>query len=139
MRKDQVLITLCLGYIGGVLAGSFFVVAWWMVILFLTLGIALTAVFFRGKVFLLTALFAIFVYGIFSVTQSLNQFRAENMQGQAVSGIARVVNDPEEKSFYRSVVLRMESCASEYCPREKILWQAPLASETVFGARVSFA
>lgn len=138
MRKDQILLAACLLYIGGVFVGSFFVVVWWMIFLCGAFLAVLSLAFARQHTFLIVLFFVTFSFGTFSVTKSLDQFREGNMQGGMISGIARVVNDPEEKSFYRSVVLRMQSCESEYCPREKILWQAPLAAEAVFGSRVIF-
>jgi competence protein ComEC len=139
MRKDRVLFLMCLLYISGVFAGSFFVVAWWMIILFLALLVALATASFYKNVFLFILFCAVFVYGIFSVTNSLDKLRGENMRSAVVSGTARVINDPEEKNFYHSVILRMESCESAYCPREKILWRAPLFTDAVFGARVAFS
>jgi competence protein ComEC len=61
------------------------------------------------------------------------------MRAGEVSGIVRVVSDPEEKSFYRQAIIRMESCENEYCPREKILWQAPRTMEIVPGERIAFS
>lgn len=139
MRKDQVLLAVCLLYIGGVFAGSFFVAVWWTIFLFGAFLAMLSLIFARQYIFLCTLFFAVFYLGIFSVTQSLDRFNEDNMHASEVSGIARVVSDPEEKSFYRVVVLRMQSCDGEYCPREKILWTAPIATEAVFGTRVNFS
>jgi competence protein ComEC len=138
MRKDQILLVACLLYIGGVFAGSFFVAAWWIVFLCGAFLMVLSLVFARRRIFLVMLFFVMFSLGIFSVTKSWDQFREGNMRGGMVSGVARVINDPEEKGFYRAVVLRMQSCESEYCPREKILWQAPIATEVVFGSRANF-
>lgn len=137
MRKDKVFFLLCLLYISGVLVGSFFVVAGWTIFLWGALCLAFSLALSRRHIFLLVFSFTAFIFGIFSVIHSLEQFREGNMHEGEVSGIARAVNDPEEKSFYRSVVLRLESCDSEYCPREKILWQVPLITEMTFGTRVS--
>jgi competence protein ComEC len=137
MRKDQILFVACLLYISGVFVGSFFVVAGWTIFLLGALCLTFSLVLSRQHIFLLVFFFAVFVTGIFSITHSLEQFREGNMRESEVSGIARVANDPEEKSFYRSVVLRLESCDSAYCPREKILWQAPLITEMTFGTRVN--
>lgn len=139
LRKDQVFLLTCLGYIGGVFAGSFFVVSGWI----LFLGTAVWGAFFvtfpRKSIFLLFFPFGLFLFGTFSVTQSLEHFREENMRMNEVSGIARVVSDPEEKSFYNQVVIRMETCESGQCPSEKVLWQAPKTASVVSGARVSFS
>jgi competence protein ComEC len=137
MRKDKILFAVCFLYISGVFVGSFFAVARWEIFLFLALWLTFSFTLTRGYTVLFCFLPIVFVLGIFSVTRSLEQFRGGNMREGKVSGIARVVNDPEEKNFYHSVALRLESCDGEYCPREKILWQAPLITEMTFGTRVS--
>ncbi len=139
MRKDQVFFTACLGYIGGVFAGSFFMAEWWAIFLLCAFLIACAAVFPRRNIFALFFPLILFAFGIFSVTGSLNQFREDMLHAGEVSGIARIVNDPEEKKFYRQVVIRMESCENKYCPQEKILWQASLAADAVPGTRLKFA
>lgn len=139
MRKDQIFLLACLGYIGGVFAGSFFVVVWWVILLLFAVWIALVSAFPRKHILLLAFPLALFSFGMFSVADSSEKFREENMHAKEVSGVARVVNDPEERSFYRQAILRMEACDNEYCPQEKILWQSPRTSAIVPGARIAFA
>ncbi|MEK9151543.1 MAG: ComEC/Rec2 family competence protein [Patescibacteria group bacterium] len=138
MRKDQIFLLACCGFIGGVFAGSFFVVAWWIIFLSCALLIACVAAFPRKNVFVLFLPLAMFTFGILSVTSSLDQFREDALYVGEVSGIGRVADDPEEKNFYRQVIIRMESCDTAYCPQEKILWQAPRIADIVPGARISF-
>ncbi|MDO8565941.1 MAG: ComEC/Rec2 family competence protein [Candidatus Moranbacteria bacterium] len=139
LMKDQVFLLACLGYIGGVFAGSFFVVPGWMLFLGAALWGALFVTFPRKNIFLLFFPFGLFLFGTFSVTQSLEHFHEENMRMGEVSGIVRVVSDPEEKSFYNQIIIRMETCESEVCPSEKILWQAPKTVAVVSGARMEFS
>lgn len=126
MRKDQVFLLACLGYIAGVFAGSFFVVAWWSIFLACAFLIACAAAFPRKNVLALFLPCAMFAFGAMSIAGSLDQFREDALHIGEVSGIGRVADDPEEKNFYRHVIIRMESCERGHCPREKILWQAPL-------------
>ncbi|MFZ2299986.1 MAG: ComEC/Rec2 family competence protein [Candidatus Moraniibacteriota bacterium] len=138
MRTDQVFLAACLGYIGGVFAGSFFVALWWVILLLCAVFIACAAAFPRRDIAILSFPLALFAFGILSVSGPLDQYREGNMRNGAVSGVGRVVNDPEERDFYRQAVMRMESCGYEYCPQEKILWQAPRTMEIIPGARISF-
>lgn len=139
MRKDQVFLFACLGCIGGVFVGSFFVVSWWIIFLLFAVWVALTIVFPHKDVLLFVFPLVLFAIGVLFVTDSLDRFREGKMHVGEVSGIARIVNDPEERDFYRHVILRMESCESEYCPEEKILWQASRTAAAVPGARVAFS
>ena len=139
MRKDQVFLLVCLGYIGGVFVGSFFVALWWVVFLLCAFLIACAVAFPRKNGVVLFLLLAMFAFGTLSVTSSLGQFREDALHVGEVSGIGRVTDDPEEKSFYRQVIVRMESCDTVYCPQEKILWRASQTTDIVPGARISFA
>lgn len=139
MRKDRIFLLACLGYIAGVFAGSFFVVSWWGIVLVLALWAAVAVAFPQKNILLLLLPLALFSFGVFSVAGALDQFRGDALHIGEVSGIARIVNDPEERNFYRQTILRMESCASGQCPREKILWQAPRTTDIASGVRFSFA
>ena len=138
MHKDQWFFWACVGYIGGVLVGSFFVNMWWVVLLLCALWIAFL-LSFPGKQWVFFGIpLGLFLLGIILVTEKMERFQQDILYGGEVSGIARVVNDPEEKLFYRQSIVRMEACESVYCPREKIVWQTPLAQDAVFGARIAF-
>ena len=139
MRKDQVFLLACLGYIGGVFAGSFFGAVWWVFIVSLACLLAFALAFPRKEQWLLLLPVLLCAAGIFSAERSVQHFRLDNLQGREVSGMARVINDPEEKDFYRHTLIRMESCEYTPCPQEKILWQAPLGSGVVAGVRIAFA
>lgn len=137
MHKDQIVLAVALGYLLGISVGSFFVVSSWIVLIFLAVFIALSFVFPHRKMLFLILPGILFCLGVFSVQDVFSQFREENMRAEAVSGIARVVNDPEEGDVYRHTILWMESCDQEWCPREKILWQAPRVGAIIAGARVA--
>jgi len=139
MRKDQIFLLACLGYIGGVFAGSFFVFLWWGFFLLVALWIAIGMAFPHKKVIVLFVPLAFFVFGIFSIEKALDHFREGNITPTEVSGIVRVVNDPEEKSFFKEVIVEIKSCTSERCPREKILWQAPRTTAITIGAIIDFS
>lgn len=119
--------------------GSFFVFLWWGFFLLVALWIAIGMAFPHKKVIALFVPLAFFVFGIFSIEKAIDHFRDGNILPTEVSGIARVVNDPEEKSFFKEVIVEMKSCTSERCPREKILWQAPRTMEIPIGARINFS
>lgn len=118
--------------------GSFFVVSWWIILLFISLFIAVVAVFPQKKLVVFVVPLGVFVFGIISVQSALEHYREGVLQPKEVSGTFRVVSVPEEKSFYKQVILRGEACLNERCPAEKILWQAPIAMEVGIGARVAF-
>jgi hypothetical protein len=139
MRKDRVFLSALLGYIGGVFVGSFSVVSGWIAFLIFAFWIALILSFPRRNIFFLIFPVTLSIFGIFSAADSLEQFHEEHMRAGAVSGIARVTNDPEERDFYRQTVIRMESCENDPCPQKKILWQAPRTMEIVPGARIAFS
>lgn len=139
MQKDKIVLAAGLGYLAGTFAGSFIAVSAWVIFLLLAGSVALCYVFPQRSIFLLVPFLILFLFGTFSVRDALYQFREENMHAGAVSGIARVISDPEERDFYRRTIIRMESCDQESCPREKILWQAPRMEVVVSGARIVFS
>ncbi|MDP3957222.1 MAG: ComEC/Rec2 family competence protein [bacterium] len=138
MCKDQVFLLALLGYITGVFAGSFFIVSAWVLLLGVALWVAVVMIFPRKNIFLFFFPLTLFLFGVYSVGQSLEHFRVENMQAREVTGTARVISDPAEKSFYNQIVIRMKTCENGTCPSEKILWQAPKTAVIVSGVRVSF-
>ncbi len=139
MSKDQVFLLACLGYIGGVFVGSFFVPSVWSLIFGTAFFIAILIAFPYKKIFLLVIPLAVFFFGIVSAVKSVDHFREGNMHQEEVVGIFRVVSDPEEKSFFRQVIVQTQSCISGNCPREKILWQAPKTMDIVIGANIKFS
>ncbi|MEI8097161.1 MAG: ComEC/Rec2 family competence protein, partial [Candidatus Moraniibacteriota bacterium] len=139
MRKDQIFLLACLGYIGGVFVGSFFIFLWWTFLLVVALWMATVLAFSQKKIITLFVPLLFFACGIFSIEKSLNHFREGNIVLLLVSGTARVVNDPEEKSFFKEIIVKMESCKEPICPQEKILWQAPRTTEIVIGSRINFS
>src|SRR3989344_5638060 len=141
LRKDQVFLLVCLGYIGGVFAGSFFMPPEWLAWGMAALLAAVATVFPRKNLFIGAVPLAAFMLGVWGATDTLARFQAERIsQGEGeVTGVARVVNDPEDKERYQEVVVKMLSCASDRCPQEKILWQAPRIAPLAFGARVSLS
>lgn len=139
LRKDQVFLLACLGYIGGVFVGSFFVVPSWMLFLGAAVWVMTVATFPRKNILFLFFPVTLFLLGVLSIRGSLEHFRVQNMLIGEVSGVARALNDPEEKSFYNQIIIRMEACESSKCPPEKILWQASKTMDVVSGARISFS
>lgn len=138
MRRDQILFWSFLSFMGGTAAASFFFLTSGPA-LFLV-GLALTVVFFvvfspktAGILLLFLSLFS---FGSLWTKQSLDSF--EGLETGEVSAEARVIADPEEKSFYTETILKVERCEGERCPEKRILWQAPLTSVYGAGDRFSF-
>lgn len=95
---------------------------------------------FRGRYFL----WGIFVVLIFLTGYGVTRHAVQEVYALpetsfTVQGVARIVREPEEKIWQQEVVVRMESCQKEPCPREKILWRAPLGMPGKRGERLSFA
>src|SRR3989344_4694181 len=87
MRKDQVFLLALLGYIGGVFAGSFFVVSGWMLLLGIAVWGSVAVTFPRKNIFLLLFPLLLFAFCVFSIMQSLEHFHAGNIQAREVSGV----------------------------------------------------
>lgn len=139
MRKDQIFLLACLGYIAGVFAGSFFVFSWWIFFLGAGLLIACTVVFFQKKTLYFIVPVLLIAFGVFSAEQALKQYSEARLQPGEASGTVRVVNDPEDKSFYKHVVVKFVVCDDSRCPQERILWQAPLATDVLAGTALRFS
>jgi competence protein ComEC len=101
--------------------------------------IAFVVVFPYKRILVLFLPFGLFIFGVSSVTVAQEHYRVNALHEGEISGIARVTDDPEEKSFYQQVIVRIESCVSGNCPQEKILWQAPRTVDIVAGAKVSLS
>ncbi|OIP59173.1 MAG: hypothetical protein COZ29_02015 [Candidatus Moranbacteria bacterium CG_4_10_14_3_um_filter_45_9] len=139
MSKDQVFLSACLGYIGGVFVGSFFVPPIWSLILGTAFFIALLIAFPYKKTFFFIIPSILFLSGVVLVAESVDHFREGTLYRGEVVGTFRVVSDPEEKSFFKQVIIQAQSCISGWCPREKILWQAPRTTDIVIGANIAFS
>lgn len=140
MRKDQVFLLACLGVLAGVFGGSFFSLAPWILWMGTALWLALFFSFLRHSLALLFVPIVGFLGGFLITQNALTQWHVgQEKEAPVVAGVARVTNDPEERGFYRETVLRMTECDSDYCPKLKILWRAPLGSGGAPGARLSFA
>lgn len=139
MSQDRIFLLACLGFVFGVFAGSFFVLAWWFLLFFAAFFVALFIAFPYKQMAVLSIPFCLFVFGNISVTNTMNHFRGGTLHQEEVSGIFRVVNDPEEKSFFKQVIVRAESCVSGTCPQEKVLWQAPKTTDIVTGMQIVFS
>ncbi|MGK2849140.1 MAG: ComEC/Rec2 family competence protein [Minisyncoccota bacterium] len=140
MPKDRLLLMLCLAYTGGIFLGSFFPIVWWYVLLASASSCGFIVVFFpRYLLFFLLSMF-VFWGGIFSVSLALNKGETMSIDmNQKVSGMARVVEEPETRSRYQQVIIRMYACDTHSCPDAKILWQAPLTKPFSFGSRIQFS
>lgn len=138
MRRDQFFFFVCLSFIIGVFVGSFFLVFLWEILCFLSLWLVMLFSFPTRRIYASLFFLGVFFLGIFSVQQSLGAIEEKNLPTGEISGIARVVDDPEMKSFSRDIVLKMRSCETSVCPFYKILWHAPINTDILWGARIDF-
>lgn len=140
MEKDTVWYWGLLSLVLGIGYGSFFTVS---AVPFFLLGAAVllaVAIAFRAPMFFWFALFALCVCGgaQYAWAERMNFIRLPEIT-TPVTGVGRVVSDPEERDFYQKVLVRMEDCRSQACPRTDIVWQAPLSFVGRAGMKLSFA
>lgn len=140
MQKDEVFFWSILSFILGILCGSFFDFPFEMLLLLgSAFSAALLAVFFRKAVIIAIVFFFAWCGGAYLASSELAVYRDIPLSGEMVRGEARIISDPQEKDFFRQILLRFETCTSGNCPKERILWQAPLSFEGEAGTRLSFA
>jgi competence protein ComEC len=139
MRGNQILLIGAISFIGGVGLGSFFAIRPEAYLIVAAVWIAAMAVFQGKGVFISGVFFFLFGVGAMQSGYAIDRFRPEHMPGGEYVGRARIIADPEERSFYQRIILRAESCESEYCPRDDILWQAPLAFSAEAGTSIDFS
>ncbi len=139
MRIDQVFLMGSIVFIGGVGSGSFFVFETSVGLLLLAIGIAGYAVF-PGKVFGgIGGLLILFFGGVWMADTARSEISAvEHRYGKELSGMVRVLSDPEEKVFFQKTIVRFEECGEASCPNRDILWQAPLGASFEAGQRIRF-
>ncbi|MDD2766729.1 MAG: ComEC/Rec2 family competence protein [Candidatus Moranbacteria bacterium] len=139
MRKDQIFLLACLGYIGGVFLGSFFVSPQWILLCGIALWVGVCVAFPSRRSFLFIVPIFFFIAGTFLVERALDRYRGDDSVSQEIIGTVRVVSEPEEKTFFRQVIVRGIVCEQDDCPKEKILWQAPLSTDVSIGSRLTFS
>ncbi len=140
MQKDEVFFWSILSFIIGVLCGSFFTLPLISLLLFgSTVCIAVIVAFPRKEALFLGLFFLAWWGGAYLASSRQEAFRTLPVFEQAVRGEVRVVSDPEDKDFFRHTILRFERCESAGCPKERILWQAPLSFRSAAGTRLSFS
>ncbi len=139
MKKDEIFF---FGIACGVLGigwGSFFE---WPQASFFLLGSAFffaAGVVFRLKDFVFVGVgVLVFFFGTTLALQERATYQSLPIYTEPVSGTVRIVADPEEKDFFRRVIVRFEHCESQECPSADVLWQAPLSFRMLAGARFPF-
>lgn len=140
MEKDQVFFWSVPSFIVGVGWGSFFTVP--LVLVFLcgsAVGVAVYSVFPRREVFAFIIFFLMGCGGAYLAFSDRQVFETLPLFSQAVQGEVRIVSDPEERDFFRRVLIRFETCTSEACPTTRVLWQAPLSLSLAAGTRLLFS
>ncbi|MDP2837674.1 MAG: ComEC/Rec2 family competence protein [Candidatus Moranbacteria bacterium] len=140
MEKDQVFFWGVFSFIIGVAGGSFFAVP---LVLFLLCGsafcIALLIALPQRFALALVIFFFTFFGGVYLALAERQMFETLSIFPSSVQGEVRVVADPEERDFFRRVLVRFETCASGACPTTRVLWQAPLSTPLEAGTRLAFS
>ncbi len=139
LRGDQIFFLGVISFLGGVLGGSFFVVPPSIFLLCAAIVIAVLVAFPKRQVLILGVCLICFSFGWMHVVLTTNHFRPERMMPGEFVGVTRIVADPEDKDFFQKIILRPETCESEYCPADDILWQAPRTFTAEAGTQVSFS
>lgn len=138
MEKDEIFFWSILAFIAGVAYGSFFTLT--LVPLFLVSGAFLfgVSIVFRTRNFFWFGVMMLILWGGATMAWQEKRMYQELSILSGTAGTVRIVADPEEKDFFRKVVLRFEACTSGACPAVDVLWQAPLSFQAEAGTRLSF-
>ena len=140
MEKDRIFLWAVLAFMIGISLGSFFTLPF--LILMLVGGacqVAFLVVFPRKVVFLLGFFYLILLVGAALAVTERHIYVALPALSQIVSGEARIVTDPDDREFFRRIVLLFETCTSGNCPKERILWQAPTTFREEAGTKLNFS
>ena len=140
MRKDKVFFVSMLLFLLGIAAGSFFPGRFDGVFFgALVVWIAGAVAFPSLKVFLVGSIPVVFCCGGMLSAGEMVSFTNLPVSDTEQSGIVRIISDPEEHSFYKRVIVRFETCSTSECPKQYVLWQAPLFEALSAGDRISFS
>ena len=139
MKKDEIFFFGVLASVAGIGWGSFFE---WPGAVFFLVGsacfFAIGAVFRLKNFFFAGAGILVFFFGATLTLEERAVYQSLLVYTEPVSGTVRIVADPEEKDFFRRVIVRFEHCESQDCPSTNVLWQAPLSFRMPAGARFPF-
>lgn len=102
------------------------------------LGVAVMVAFPKKEVVFFGLFFLAWCGGAHLALTKQAAFQTLPLFEQPVRGEVRVISDPEDKDFFRHTILRFERCESKECPKERILWQAPLSFTGTAGTRLAF-
>lgn len=140
MEKDQIFFFGILALIAGIGSGLWFSVP---LVFFGLLGTACllaAMVSFPQKGTLFAGIFfGLWLFGVWYAREEQRLFFSLPSFNEPVVGDVRIVRDPEERDFYREVVLRFESCQSDVCAATDVLWQAPLSFLESAGTKLRFS
>lgn len=138
MYKDQIFFAVLVAFVGGVTVGSFFVILSFWVVTVLVALVAAWTVAPSGKLLFGCVVAAGFGLGLWSVGNALAHFDVRNFGARSVDGTARVVSESRDRNFYREVIVSLSDCGVTACPRDRVLWQAPVSFGSLYGEQFSF-
>lgn len=140
MEKDEIFFWSIFSFIGGVACGSFFDPTLPLTLLLgSAVGIAVWTVFPKKEVLWCGLFFLVWWSGAWISLEARQATATLPALEEGVSGIVRIVSDPEEHDFFRRTLLRFETCERGRCPEMRVLWQAPLSFRETAGTRLSFS
>lgn len=139
MEKDEVFFWSILSFIVGIAYGSFFEpVSLPFLLLGSAVGIAILLVFQKKEVVWCGLFFLVWWNGAWLSLEARQRAEHLPVLEETVAGTVRIISDPEERDFFRRVLLRFETCESGRCPDTLVFWQAPLSFREAAGTRVTF-
>lgn len=142
MQQDRLFFGVLIAVLGGVGSGSFFVWGSEIWVWGLLGGAMLLAIFVIFSTRLIGwGMLGLCLFGVSTwyTMESFRLWQVERISEGEINGEARIVRDPEEKSFYQAVTLAVERCEGGYCPPSLVLWQAPRSLALAAGDRVNLS
>ncbi len=140
MEKDELFFWSILSFIFGILCGSLYTLSLNRPLLFgSAVFVAIFSVFPRKTVAGVYIIFLAWCGGSYLALTEKKTFQSLLSLTETVRGEVRIVSDPEERDFFRHILVRFETCMNTPCPEALILWQAPLSFEEPAGTRLSFS
>lgn len=139
MKKDEVFFYGILAFITGILYGSFFELYGVSALLLGSAFLFALGIIFRSSTCFWSGFFVLlWLFGGNNASVERVFYEELPAYEREISGVARIITDPEERDTYRKTVIRFERCDTVACPETRILWQAPLSFRGKAGTNLAF-
>lgn len=140
MEKDEIFFWGILCFIAGVGCGSFFdLILLPILLLGSAVVVSVWVAFQKKEVAWCGLFFLVWWSGTWLSLEARHRAEQLPVLEETVVGTARIISDPEERDFFRRVLLRFETCESGSCPEMRVFWQAPLSFREAAGTRLTFS